>query len=134
MSVRIIFDVEGEAAFRDRESAVLNNLSAQAGLVVATGGGCVLRPENRAILNQSGLVVFLDPDLETQLKRTEGDRKRPLLQNVDRHSFLKQMKQERDPLYREVAKVVLAVDNRPGKKMLEVLLRTLLEQQWVSEE
>jgi shikimate kinase len=133
VSVRTIFDVEGEAAFRDRESAVLESLSSQTGLVVATGGGCVLRPENRALLNRRGLVVFLDPDLETQLKRTEGDRKRPLLQNVDRHSFLKQMKQERDPLYREIASVVLAVDNRPGKKMLEVLMRTLTEEQWVTE-
>lgn len=133
VSVRIIFDVEGEAAFRDRETAVLQNLSSQAGLVVATGGGCVLRPENRRLLKQSGLVVFLDPYLETQLKRTEGDRKRPLLQNVDRRTFLKQMKQERDPLYREVANVLISVDNRPGKKMLEVLMRTLVEQQWVSE-
>ena len=133
VSVRTIFDVEGEEAFRDRESAVLQSLSTQDGTVIATGGGAVLRPENRALLKHSGLVVFFDPDLETQFKRTEGDRKRPLLQNVNRRSFLKKMKQERAPLYREVASVVIAVDNRPGKKMLEVLLRTLVDQQWVSE-
>ena len=84
VSVRLIFEVEGEPAFRDRESKTLESLSHQPGLVLATGGGAVLRPENRHVLATRGLVIYLKPDIETQLKRTADDRKRPLIIGPER--------------------------------------------------
>jgi shikimate kinase len=134
VSVRVIFEMEGEPAFRDRESKILETLSHQPSLVLATGGGTVLRPENRQILATRGLVIYLKPDIETQLKRTADDRKRPLLQNVDRRAFFQALQRTRDPLYQEVADVTVSVDNRPGKKMIEVMLSMLQRQEWITEE
>jgi len=134
VSVRVIFEMEGEPAFRDRESKILETLSHQPNLVLATGGGAVLRPENRQILATRGLVIYLKPDIETQLKRTADDRKRPLLQNVDRRAFFQALQRTRDPLYQEVADVTVSVDNRPGKKMIEVMLSMLQRQEWITEE
>ena len=134
VSVRVIFEMEGEPAFRDRESKILETLSHQPSLVLATGGGAVLRPENRQILATRGLVIYLKPDIETQLKRTADDRKRPLLQNVDRRAFFQGLQRTRDPLYQEVADVTVSVDNRPGKKMIEVILSMLQRQEWITEE
>jgi shikimate kinase len=134
VSVRVIFEMEGEPAFRDRESKILETLSHQPSLVLATGGGAVLRPENRQILATRGLVIYLKPDIETQLKRTADDRKRPLLQNVDRRAFFQALQRTRDPLYQEVADVTVSVDNRPGKKMIEVILSMLQRQEWITEE
>lgn len=93
----------------------------------------VLLEQNRARLKEAGLVLYLKPDLETQLKRTSGDRKRPLLQNVDRRQFLTELNLARDPLYRDVADVVISVDNRPGKKMVESILNRLVKNAWVAE-
>ena len=134
VSVRVIFEMEGEPALRDRESKILETLSHQPSLVLATGGGAVLRPENRQILATRGLVIYLKPDIETQLKRTADDRKRPLLQNVDRRAFFQALQRTRDPLYQEVADVTVSVDNRPGKKMIEVILSMLQRQEWITEE
>lgn len=134
VSVRLIFEVEGEPAFRDRESKTLESLSQQPGLVLATGGGAVLRPENRQVLATRGLVIYLKPDIETQLKRTADDRKRPLLQNVDRRAFFQELQRTRDPLYQEVADVTMPVDNRPGKKMIEAMLARLQSQEWITAE
>lgn len=133
VSIRTIFEVEGEVAFRDRESKVLATLISQSGCVLATGGGVVLLEQNRARLKEAGLVLYLKPDIETQLKRTSGDRKRPLLQNVDRRQFLTELNLARDPLYRDVADVVISVDNRPGKKMVESILNRLVKNAWVAE-
>jgi len=134
VSVRLSFEVEGEPAFRDRESKTLESLSHQPGLVLATGGGAVLRPENRHVLATRGLVIYLKPDIETQLKRTADDRKRPLLQNVDRRAFFQELQRTRDPLYQEVADVTMPVDNRPGKKMIEAMLARLQSQEWITAE
>ncbi|MDC3344011.1 shikimate kinase [Pseudomonadales bacterium] len=134
VSIRLIFEMEGESAFRDRESKTLQALSSQAGVVLATGGGAVLRPENRQVLVARGLVIYLKPDVETQLKRTAGDRKRPLLQNVDRRAFFQENQRIRGPLYEEVADVTMPVDNRPGKKMIEAMLARLQRQEWITAE
>jgi shikimate kinase len=133
VSVRTIFEVEGEDAFRDRESKAIAMLVSQKGLVVATGGGAVLREQNRMALRQGGLVLYLKPDIETQLRRTTGDRKRPLLQNVDRRQFLTELNASRDPFYRQVADLVVKVDNRPGKKMIDAILAKMAQKAWVIE-
>lgn len=119
-----IFDVEGESGFRDRESQVLDELTSMEHVVVATGGGAVLRRENRQMLATRGCVVHLDSPLERLLERTHKDRKRPLLQNGDPAGTLTRLKQEREPLYREVADYRFVTD-RQGPKML---VRSIIEQ------
>ena len=125
VSVATIFDIEGEDAFRDREVRAIDELMDRKGVLVATGGGVVLREANRVRLRQKSLVLFLNPDLETQIKRTLTDRKRPLLQSKDKAAVLEEMRVARYPLYRQVADVEIPVDNRPGKKMMDAILRRL---------
>jgi shikimate kinase len=98
-----IFDVEGEAGFRKRESAMLIELASKKNAVIATGGGIVLDPENRALMSGSGLVIYLAVPLETLYERTMRDTKRPLLQVADRRAVIDKLVAEREPLYREVA-------------------------------
>ena len=103
-----LFRREGEAAFRERESALLARSLAADGQVVATGGGAVLAAANRRQSRERGLVAWLRADPETQLQRLEGCRDRPLLEGADRLARLQALAAERDPLYREVAD--LAID------------------------
>lgn len=105
-----LFRVEGEAAFRAREAALLARCLAADGQVVATGGGAVLAAANRRQLREHGLVAWLQADPGTQLRRLEGCRDRPLLEGADRQARLRALAAERDPLYREVAD--LAIDTR----------------------
>ncbi len=118
VDIALIFDLEGESGFRDRESAVLNVLTQESGIVLATGGGAVLRPENRAHLVCRGFVVYLCTSVEEQLRRTAHDRRRPLLQTPDREARLQQLREIRDPLYREVADLTLYTD---GKRVHRVV-------------
>jgi shikimate kinase len=96
-----IFDVEGEAGFRDREQQVIEDLTREEGIVLATGGGAVLRPANRAALAERGVVVHLDSPIERLLERTRKDRKRPLLRQGNAREVLTRLAAERDPLYRD---------------------------------
>lgn len=105
-----IFDVEGEAGFRDREQQVIDDLSQRQGIVLATGGGAVLRQVNRQRLAQRGVVVHLHSPLSRLLARTKNDRNRPLLQTGNPKKVLADLYAQRDPLYAEIAdlKVVTA--------------------------
>jgi shikimate kinase len=105
-----LFRREGEAAFRERESALLARCLAADGRIVATGGGAVLAAGNRQQLRERGLVAWLQADPGTQLQRLEGCGDRPLLEGADRLARLQALASERDPLYREVADIV--VDTR----------------------
>ncbi len=120
-----IFDVEGEDGFRARETAVLADLTNQDGLLVATGGGAVLREENRGYLRTRGIVVFLDSDVDLLVKRTAKDKKRPLLQNNDPRKVLTRIKQEREPFYREVSDVHVLVPDDGGRKAVTLILDKL---------
>lgn len=111
-SINLIFDVEGEEGFRKRETAMLQQLTGQKGLVLATGGGAILRPENREMLSRSGLVVYLKTSVQQQLRRLRRDRSRPLLQTGDKERKLRELAQERDPLYESVADVTFPAQNR----------------------
>ena len=102
-SVATIFEIEGESGFRQRESDLLAELTTQAGIVLATGGGVVLSPRNRTLLRERGFVVWLQTSVEQQLQRLARDRQRPLLEAADRRERLEQLARERDPLYRELA-------------------------------
>ncbi|MBV1932553.1 MAG: shikimate kinase [Porticoccaceae bacterium] len=109
-----IFDVEGEAGFRKRETAMLTELASKNNVVIATGGGVVLDPGNRVLMSSSGLVVYFVVPRETLYERTLRDTKRPLLQVADRRAVIDKLLAEREPLYREVAELVYeGVNNSP---------------------
>ncbi len=120
-----IFDVEGEAGFREREQAVIVELCEQEGMVLATGGGAVMRPENRAALRQGGRVVYLHATVEQQIDRTSRDRNRPLLRNADPGKVLRELLAIRDPLYREIADIVVDTDERPPRLVVQEILERL---------
>ncbi|PKM44832.1 MAG: shikimate kinase AroK [Gammaproteobacteria bacterium HGW-Gammaproteobacteria-1] len=123
-SIPLIFDIEGEEGFRRRESEVIADLSAEKNLVLATGGGAVLREENRRHLRERGVVIYLFASIDQLLKRTSRDRNRPLLQTADPRGTLEELMRVRDPLYRETADMVLYTDDRSVRSVIkEILIR-----------
>ncbi len=121
-----IFDVEGEDGFRQRETAVLRDLMYEASLVLATGGGIVLRPENRELLKKADVVIYLSADPEHLVSRTEKDKKRPLLQVADPKQKILDLLEERDPLYREVATRIVTTDTRSPKIVAKEIAAKLI--------
>jgi shikimate kinase len=119
-----IFDVEGEEGFRERETHVIDELTMMDGVVIATGGGAVVRECNRKMLGARGCVIHLDSPLERLLERTHKDKKRPLLKSGDPEETLSRLKRARAPLYAEVADYRFVTD-RQGPK---ALVRTIIEQ------
>ncbi len=120
-----IFDVEGEQGFREREQLMIAELCELSGVVIATGGGVVLRPENRKALSAGGRVVYLHASVEQQLDRTSRDRNRPLLRNSDPAKVLGSLMEIRDPLYREIADVVVETDERPPRMVVQEIIDCL---------
>jgi shikimate kinase len=125
VKIPIIFEVEGEAGFRAREAAVINELSARQDIVLATVGGAVLAPANRAALRGTGTVVYLRAAPEELWRRTKHDKNRPLLQNGDPLATLQRLYQERDPLYRESAHLIVDTGNQSIARLATVLEREL---------
>lgn len=117
-----IFDREGEAGFRKREAEVIEDLTRQPGIVLATGGGAVLLEANRRCLHERGHVVYLWTPVELQLARTRHDHNRPLLKQPDPEAVLKRLMEERDPLYREVAHQVVSTASNNLRKVTEQIL------------
>ena len=124
-SVNLIFDVEGEAGFRERETQLLKDISSLSGVLVATGGGVVTRAENRKILCRSGLVVWLQTSVEQQIDRLSHDKSRPLLQTPDREDTLKKLALDRDPLYKEVADISFTSLDRNSRYAADALVRKI---------
>ncbi|GHT85437.1 shikimate kinase [Betaproteobacteria bacterium] len=118
VSIPIIFEIEGEAGFRRRETQMLDELTAGADFVVATGGGAVLDPANRSLLAARGTVIYLNVPPLILWERTRHDRNRPLLQVDDPHAVIEQLHRVRDPLYREIADLV--VDGGRGNPSMMV--------------
>ncbi|GJL82405.1 MAG: shikimate kinase [marine bacterium B5-7] len=112
VSVTTIFEIEGEDGFRRRESALLAEVAARTNHVIATGGGVVMREENHEILRRAGRVIYLTAPVRKLLRRTRNNRNRPLLNTADPKATLEELMQIRDPLYRQVAELVLKVDDR----------------------
>lgn len=106
VSIPTIFEIEGEAGFRQREAQVIAELAAESDLVVATGGGAILDPANRQAMSQSGMVIYLCVPPRQLFERTRRDRNRPLLQVADPLARLQALYEQRDPLYREAANIV----------------------------
>lgn len=125
VDISFIFDKEGEAGFRQREAQVIDELTTGSGLVLATGGGAVVTPENRRHLGARGFVVYLHASLQQQLMRTDRCDNRPLLHNKDRRATLERLLTERDPLYREIADLVLETDHRNARALAQDIERRL---------
>lgn len=124
-SIPWIFDMEGEEGFRRREQAVIDELTARAGVVLATGGGAVIKPENRACLQQRGIVVYLKAGLEELLARTRNDKNRPLLQTDDPRARLQTLIEQREPWYLEIADIVFDTQYQNIKTTAKILQKQL---------
>jgi shikimate kinase len=116
-----IFEIEGEAGFRDREAQMIEELTQRDNVVLATGGGAIMREESRTYLKSRGFVVYLAANVREQVRRTGKDSKRPLLAGKDRKAVLSDLMAERDPLYRQVSHVTLATENRSAKKLAQLI-------------
>ncbi len=112
-----IFDVEGEAGFRERETQVIDELTARSGIVLATGGGAVLNAGNRTRLAERGMVVFLETPIDRLVDRTKHDRKRPLLRGGNARATLERLLRERGPLYQSIADYRFCGDRRSAKAL-----------------
>ncbi len=123
-SIPLIFEIEGVEGFRAREAAMIDELTQLDGIVLATGGGAVLRDENRGKLKERGVVIYLYASVDQLFERTSRDRNRPLLQTDDPHQKLQDLMEERDPLYHEVADIVVHTDDRSVRSVVkEILVR-----------
>lgn len=118
-----LFEHHGEAAFRDREAETLAALVDAGPSVIATGGGAVLRADNRELLRTRTVCVFLNAGHELLWRRLRRDRRRPLLQVDDPEARLRELRAEREPLYRETAHVVVEVDGLPFDRLVEEIVR-----------
>jgi shikimate kinase len=123
-----IFDVEGEDGFRERERQMIDELTQESGILLATGGGAVEVEDNRRNLQSRGIVVFLDTSVELQLDRTRKDKSRPLLRTDDRESVLKELKQKRDPLYSEISDLRVFTGDSGSRKMVSKILQSLKDE------
>jgi len=113
--IPLIFDIEGEAGFRQREKKVIEELTQRSGIVLATGGGVVLDEDNRACLRDRGKVIYLYATVDQLLTRTAKDRNRPLLQTADPRARLEELLKARDGLYREVADLIVDTGGRTAR-------------------
>lgn len=120
-----IFDMEGEAGFREREEHAIDELTQLNDVVLATGGGAVMREQNRKHLAARGTVVYLCTSVDQQLARTAKDRNRPLLQQENPEQVLRDLFAVRDPLYRSIADIVIETDQRNPKWVVNELKKRL---------
>ena len=132
VDIPLIFELEGEAGFRARERAAIDELTQQPGIVLATGGGAVLDPDNRQHLRSRGQVIYLETSVDQQLSRTARDRHRPLLQTDNPRARLEELMRIRAPLYREVAHHIVATDGRRVRDVVDDILQRLQDEQTAS--
>jgi shikimate kinase len=125
VDIPTIFCYEGERGFRERERAVIAELTQLNGIVLATGGGAVIDDQNRQHLASGGLVVYLRASIESQFKRTARDRNRPLLQVTDPRTRLTELMAARDPLYREIAALVVDTDKEGISSIMGKIIHQL---------
>ena len=125
VDIAFIFEKEGEAGFRQREREALEALTLIEPVVLATGGGAVLLPENRQCLAQRGAVVYLEASVEQQVNRVRHARHRPLLVNVDPETKLRQLMSERASLYSDIADLTVGTDGRKVQSVAEEIVRGL---------
>ena len=111
VTISWIFDVEGEEKFRDRESEILSTVIKEDNCVISTGGGIVLREENRSLLKK-GTGIYLKTSIQSQLERTMNDKERPLLQNIDnKEEALREIAKLRNPIYESCSEIIIEETN-----------------------
>lgn len=125
VNIPLIFELEGEAGFRRRETAVIEELSAMQDIVMATGGGAVLNAENRANLKNHGTVIYLRASVHDLWQRTRNDKNRPLLQVDNAREKLETLFAERDPLYQEVASLIVDTGGQPVHQLVSQIEQKL---------
>ena len=125
VDIPFIFEKEGEAGFRQREREAIEALTLLARIVLATGGGAVLLPENRRHLAERGCVVYLQTSVAQQAQRVRHGRNRPLLSDGDTSARLGQLMDARAPLYGEIADITVSTDGRRVQSVAEQILREL---------
>ncbi|WP_320824945.1 shikimate kinase [Reinekea sp.] len=128
-SIPWIFDIEGEEGFRERETQSLEFILNTPAQIIATGGGCILRPENRQMLATFDLIVYLETSIEQQLERTSKDKNRPLLQTDNPQALLLAMAEIRNPLYQQSARLRVDTNAKPPKLVSHEILNFLDETQ-----
>ncbi len=128
VSIPVIFDIEGEAGFRKREELMIDELSQRSGLVMATGGGAVLCADTRVRLKERGFTIYLHAQVADLRHRTRNDRNRPLLACDDPKKRLEELLETRDPLYREVADLLIET-GRPSVTRLVASIVERLEKE-----
>lgn len=128
-TIPLIFELEGEAGFRLREQAVIDDLSQKQNLVLATGGGAVLREENRQHLKSRGIVIYLHSDITHLMERIRHDKNRPLLQTADPEAKLRALMQEREPLYRDTAHITINTGDVSIRAAIQAILVRLKNHQ-----
>ena len=121
-----IFDVEGESGFRDREENVMDELTQRNNIVLATGGGAVLRTSNREFLKKRGAVVYLKTSVDHQLERTAKDKNRPLLQAENPRAVLERLLALREPLYLETCDIIIKTDRRHPKGVVSDIIKQVM--------
>ena len=124
-SISLIFELEGEEGFRRRERDMLDELTSRSGIVLATGGGAVLDSDNRTRLRSRGFAIYLDAPLDLLAERTSRDRGRPLLDTPDPRATLGRILNERDPLYRQVADLVVKTNQGTAKYVVREIVKHL---------
>jgi len=132
VDIPLIFELEGEQGFRKRERLVIDELTCLPNIILATGGGVVLDPDNRRRLAERGLVIYLHASVNQQLVRTKRDRTRPLLRTENPRQRLEDLMRVRDPLYREIADLVIDTDGKRVMGVVNQIIRKLKLRQWQS--
>jgi shikimate kinase len=125
VDIPLIFELEGEQGFRKRERLVIDELTSLPDIVLATGGGAILDADNRKHMAERGLVIYLHASVNQQLARTKHDRNRPLLQTDNPRQRLDDLMQLRDPLYREIADLVIDTDGKRVMAVVNQIIRKL---------
>lgn len=121
-----VFDLEGEEGFRKREESVIEDLSEMQGIVLATGGGSVISAQTRNRLSARGIVVYLETTIDKQVARTQRDRRRPLLQTDEApRTVLENLALERNPLYEEIADIIVQTDDQSAKAVANKIVERL---------
>ncbi len=127
-SIPLIFELEKEEGFRKRESAMIRELTSKENIVIATGGGAVLKKQNRDILSKHGFVIYLCAPVEQLIRRTARDKNRPLLQTDNPKKTIKDLLKIRDPLYRDVADLVIETNGFSVTQVVSKLKKALKDQ------
>ena len=125
VSIDVIFDIEGEQGFRRRETRMLKELVEERGIVLATGGGAILASENRQLLRDNGLIIYLKASAEHLAGRVKLDRRRPLLQTGDKLAKIRELMTQREPVYQQLADMVVETNNRSVPRVVREISKMI---------